>query len=85
MCDVLDIPSCLVTVDIEKAFHSLDHNFLLSVLKIFAFGKNFIYWIKILNGQQSFVTIGGLQLHILIERKMHARVIPYRHTCLYLL
>ena len=33
MCDILDVPGYLVTVDIEKAFDSLDHDFLLSVKK----------------------------------------------------
>ena len=32
----------LVTMDIEKAFDSLDHDFLSSVLRKFGFGKNFI-------------------------------------------
>ena len=32
MCDILDIPGYLVTMDIEKAFDSSDQNFLLSVL-----------------------------------------------------
>ena len=31
MCDVLDIPGCLVTMEIEKTFDSLDHDFLLTV------------------------------------------------------
>ena len=33
MRDILDIPGYLVTMDIEKAFDSLDHGFLLSALK----------------------------------------------------
>ena len=33
MCDILDISSYIVTTDIEKAFDSLDHDFLLIVLK----------------------------------------------------
>ena len=33
MCDILDIPSYIVTTDIEKVFDSLDHDFLLIVLK----------------------------------------------------
>ena len=31
MCDILDITGYLLTMDIEKAFDSLDHDFLLSV------------------------------------------------------
>ena len=54
MCDIFDIPSHLVTMDIEKAFDSLDHDFLLFPLKKFGFGQNFIHWIKVLlNRQQS--------------------------------
>ena len=47
-------------MDIEKAFDSLDHSFLISVLKKFDFGKNFITWIEILSkDQQSCVINGG--------------------------
>ena len=35
----LKIKSYLVTMDIEKAFDSLDHSFLISVLKILGWGK----------------------------------------------
>ena len=60
MCDILDISGYLVTMDIEKAFDSLDHDFLLSALKKFGFGENFIHWIKVLlNKQQSCVINGG--------------------------
>ena len=38
----------LVTMDIEKAFDSLDHDFLIEVLQFFGFGEEFISWIKIL-------------------------------------
>ena len=44
---------------IEKAFDSLNQDFLLSVLKKFGFGQNFIHWIKVLNNQQSCVKNGG--------------------------
>ena len=33
-------------MDIEKAFDSLDHDFLLFVFKKFGFGENFIHWIN---------------------------------------
>ena len=47
-------------MDIEKAFESLDHNFLTSTLKKYGFGQNFILWIKILlNDQESCVINGG--------------------------
>ena len=42
----LEIKSYLVTMDKEKAFDSLDHSFVISVLKQFGFGENFIDWIK---------------------------------------
>ena len=47
-------------MDIEKAFNSLDHDFLVTVLSKFGFGSNFISWIKMpLNSQQSCVINGG--------------------------
>ena len=46
-------------MDIEKVFDSLDHSFLISVLKKFGFGKNFIAWIEVLlKDQQSCVRNG---------------------------
>ena len=47
-------------MDIEIAFDSLDHNFLISTLEKYGFGQNFILWIKILlNDQESCVIKGG--------------------------
>ena len=49
-----------VIMDIKKAFDSLDHDFLVTVLNKFGFGSNFISWIKLpLNSQQSYVVNGG--------------------------
>ena len=42
MWDTLDIAGYLVTMDIEKPFGSLDHDFLLSALKKIRFGKHFV-------------------------------------------
>ena len=51
----------LVTIDIEKAFDSLDHSFLLTTLGKFGFGTDFIDWIEIfLNYQESCVINGGV-------------------------
>ena len=35
-------------MSIEKAFDSLEHNFLTSALEKYGFDKNFILWVKIL-------------------------------------
>ena len=60
ICESNNIEGFLVTMDIEKAFDSLDHNFLIAVLKKFGFGNNFISWIQLLlNNQQSCVINGG--------------------------
>ena len=40
----LKIKSYLVTMNTEKAFDSLHHSFLISVLKKIEFGENFIDW-----------------------------------------
>ena len=50
----------LLTVDFEKAFDSLNYNFLITVLKKYGFGNDFIDWILILfNSQESCVINGG--------------------------
>ena len=59
MCDILDIPDYLVKMDIEKAFDSLDHDFLLFALKKCGFGENFIHWIKVLLNKQQLCVING--------------------------
>ena len=47
-------------MDIEQAFDSLDHNFLISTLEKYGFGKIFILWVKILlRDQESCVINGG--------------------------
>ena len=38
----------MAATDIEKAFDSLDYDFLMLTLEIYGFGKNFILWVKIL-------------------------------------
>ena len=38
----------LVIMDTEKAFDSLDYNFLIFAFEKYGFGKNFISWVKVL-------------------------------------
>ena len=50
----------LLTVDLEKAFDSVDHTFLISCLKKFGFGTSFLSWISILlKKNESCVSNGG--------------------------
>ena len=55
-----NIPGYMITMDIEKAFDSMDHVFLLKVIEKFGFGKKFIDWIRIIiKNQESCVMNGG--------------------------
>ena len=45
--DLLKIKGSLLTIDIENAFDSVDHQFLVNVLKTFRFEKNLVRWMKI--------------------------------------
>ena len=47
-------------MDIEKAFDSLDHDFLILTLEKYGFGKNFILWVKILLRDQESCVINGV-------------------------
>ena len=51
--------SFVVTMGIEKAFDSLDHNFLISTLEKYGFGKNFTLWVKILMIDQKSCAVNG--------------------------
>ena len=46
--DILKIKGLLLTVDIEKASDSVDHQFLINVLETSGSEKNLVRWIKIL-------------------------------------
>ena len=46
--DLLKLKGLLLTVDIEKAFDSVNHNFLLKVLENYGFNQDFLKWIGIL-------------------------------------
>ena len=55
----MKVKGYLVTTDIEKAFDSLDHTFLISALEKFGFGKVFIDWRKIFLNEQESCVING--------------------------
>ena len=57
-------------MDREKAFDSLDHTFVISVLKKFGFGNNFVNWIETLISKQESCIINGSNTtqHFHLER-----------------
>ena len=56
----LALEGFLVKIDIEKAFDSVNHCFLLQILRKFGFGIDFVSWIKtILKNQKSCIINGG--------------------------
>ena len=64
--DILEIANTLalevflVTIDVEKAFDSVNHSFLLQIPRKFGFAIDFVSWIKtILNNQESCIINGG--------------------------
>ena len=60
-------------MDKEKAFDSLDHSFLISVLKKFGFAENFIDWIKILLYKQESCVLNGSFTTKYFNLEKHAR------------
>ena len=58
--DTHDIPGFMITADIEKAFDSIEHNFIVAALKKFGFGPSLLQWVKtILCKQESSVMNNG--------------------------
>ena len=58
--DIQKISGYLLTVDFKKAFDSLNHKFLIAVLKKYGFDEYFIDWIKVLlKDQESCIINGG--------------------------
>ena len=59
--EALKLPGVLLFIDFEKAFDSIEHNFLYKVLECFNFGPSFIRWIQIFyNNLSSCVLNNGL-------------------------
>ena len=55
----LNIGGYMVTMDIEKAFDSMDHVFLIAVLEKLGFGNEFLKWVKILINKQESCVMNG--------------------------
>ena len=84
--NVINKEGFLVTMDIEKAFDSLDHTFVISVLKKFGFGNSFVSWIEtLMSKQESCVVNGGNTTQYFHVEEGLAKVILFRPISLSLL
>ena len=54
-CESSNSPGALLLMDFEKAYDSLEHRFIISVLKKFNFGQTFIEWFKLLYNDARFM------------------------------
>ena len=48
----LDIEGYILTIDIEKAFDSVENHFLIAVMENYGFSQNYIDWIKVIPNKQ---------------------------------
>ena len=57
---MLKLNGMLVTIDVQKAFYSVNHQFLILPLKIYGFCKMLVKWVKtLLNNKESCIINGG--------------------------
>ena len=84
--DILSKEGSLVTMDIEKAFDSLDHTFVIFVLEKFGFGNSFVCWIETLISKQESCAINEVILpSTFILKEGLAKVTLFRPISLSLL
>ena len=58
--DAAQLEGYIFAADIEKAFDSVDHNFIIGALEAYGFGPNFVQWVKtLLYDQKSCVMNNG--------------------------
>ena len=66
---------------IEKAFDSLDHNFLIFASEKYGFGKNFISWVRVkifLKNQESSVLNGSTTTKYFLQEESLVKVIQFQ-------
>ena len=70
ICKVYNINAGIISIDQEKAFDRVDHNFLFTTLQAFGVGEGFLSWVRILY-HEAFCVIkvgGGLSVPVPVGR-----------------
>ena len=76
--DILKLDGLLATIDIQKAFDSVDDAFIISTLERYGFGNKFAKWVKILlKNQESCIIMAAILLNTLSLRKAQAKDTQY--------
>ena len=71
MTDILNMEGYLLIIDIEKAFDSVDHHFLLAIPEKCGYKENFLRWIETLFSNQEFCIINwGITTHYFKLKKV---------------
>ena len=69
--DILNMEGYLLIIDIEKAFDSVDHHFLLAILEKCGYKENFLRWIETLfSNQESCIINWGITTHYFKLKKV---------------
>ena len=78
-----NIPGLLLFIDFQKAFDSVEWEFLIESLKKFNFGRDFLQWVKTFyNSFQSCVINNGVSSNFLLWNAVLGRVIHSLFTYL---
>ena len=70
--DTENIPGLIIFIDFQKAFDSVEWNFILSCLEAFNFGPDFVQWIKTFykNAQSCVINNGTTSDYFFLERSV---------------
>ena len=79
--DENDIEAILFSADFEKAFDSVEHSFIISTLKAFEFGPDFIQWVKtFFKNVESCVMNNGRSTGYFLSKGVPDKEILFRQT-----
>ena len=71
MTDILNMEGYLLIIDIEKAFDSVDHHFLLVIPEKCGYKENFLRWIEtFFSNQESCIINWGITTHYFKLKKV---------------